>query len=192
MSLAGVEPRRIAGLMVIFLYPASQAFPAVTALEYLQPVGAFPFVLGAHLTFFKDRFTDLGPEVSCTTQPCGTVWWSEADGAFLSCEGDRRKITVTARPVPSHWDNSKCTSDILNGKGWAWKPLYYLWCDIFLKSVWFFWDIHPPRRRCGHYQGFQWCFPQFPLEENGCGQRACIFLRKPEIVINPQAVVCCC
>lgn len=59
--------------MVIFLHPARQAVSTVTALEYLQPVGAFSPVLCAHLTLFEDRFTDLGPEVSGTTQPRGTV-----------------------------------------------------------------------------------------------------------------------
>lgn len=73
VSLTGVESGRVAGLMVIFLYPARQTLSTVTALEYLQPVGAFSPVLGTHLTFFEDRFTDLGPEVSSTTQPCGTV-----------------------------------------------------------------------------------------------------------------------
>lgn len=73
MSLTGVEPRRVTGLMVILLQPARQALAAVTALEYLQPVGAFPPVLGAHLALFEDRFTDLGPEVSRATQPRGAV-----------------------------------------------------------------------------------------------------------------------
>lgn len=59
--------------MVIFLYPARQTFSAVTALEYLQPMGAFSPVLGTHLTFFEDRLTDLGPEVSSTAQPCSTI-----------------------------------------------------------------------------------------------------------------------
>lgn len=73
VSLTGVKPRRITGLMVIFLYPARQTFSTVTTLEYLQPVRAFSPVLGAHLTFFENRFTDLGPEMSSTTQPCSTV-----------------------------------------------------------------------------------------------------------------------
>lgn len=98
MSLAGVQPRRVTGLVVLLLYPARQAFPTVTALEYLQPVGAFPPVLRAHLPLFEDRFTDLGPEVSRATQPHGAVRGSEAERALLSCEGDRRKMTVTARP----------------------------------------------------------------------------------------------
>lgn len=84
VSLTGVKPRRITGLMVIFLYPARQTFSAVTTLEYLQPMGAFSPVLGAHLTFFEDGFTDLGPEVSGTTQSCGTVWRSQTDRTFLS------------------------------------------------------------------------------------------------------------
>lgn len=84
MSLAGVQPRRVTGLVVLLLYPARQAFPTVTALEYLQPVGAFPPVLGAHLPLFEDRFTYLGPEVSRATQPHGAVGGSEAERALLS------------------------------------------------------------------------------------------------------------
>lgn len=34
VSLTSVKPRRITGLMVIFLYPARQTFSAVTTLEY--------------------------------------------------------------------------------------------------------------------------------------------------------------
>lgn len=73
VSLTGVESGRVTGLMVIVLYPARQTLSTVTTLEYLQPVGAFSPVFGAHLTFFEDRFTDLGPEMSSTAQPCGTV-----------------------------------------------------------------------------------------------------------------------
>ena len=73
VSLTGVKPGRITGLMVIFLYPARQTFSTVTALEYLQPVGAFSPVFGAHLTFLENRFTDLGPEMSSTTQPRSAV-----------------------------------------------------------------------------------------------------------------------
>lgn len=52
VSLTGVESGRVTGLMVIFLYPARQTLSTVTTLEYLQPMGAFSPVLGAHLTFF--------------------------------------------------------------------------------------------------------------------------------------------
>lgn len=83
VSLTGVKPGRIAGLMVIFLHPARQTFSTVTTLEYLQPMGAFSPVLGAHLTFLENRFTDLGPEMSSTTQPCSTVWWAKTDSTFL-------------------------------------------------------------------------------------------------------------
>lgn len=83
VSLTGVKPGRIAGLMVIFLHPARQTFSTVTTLEYLQPMGAFSPVLGAHLTFLENRFTDLGPEMSSTTQPCSAVWWAKTDSTFL-------------------------------------------------------------------------------------------------------------
>lgn len=113
VSLTGVKPRRITGLMVIFLYPANQPFSTVTALEYLQTMGAFSPVFGTYLTFFEDRFTDFGPEVSSTTQSCGTVWWSKTDRTFLSCEGGHsKKSTVTDKASSCHEGNSKDISDV--------------------------------------------------------------------------------
>lgn len=94
VSLTGVKPRRITGLMVIALHPAGQSFSAVTALEYLEPMRAFPPVLRAHLAFFEDRLTDLGPEVPGATQACGAVWRAETDRTFLPwCTGNNSKGT---------------------------------------------------------------------------------------------------
>lgn len=70
MPLARVEtPRGLAAA----LRSAGQAFCAVAPLEYLQTVGAFSLVLGAHLAFLQDGLADFGPEVTGATEAFGTI-----------------------------------------------------------------------------------------------------------------------
>lgn len=120
--------------MVVFLYPAGQTISTVAALEYLQPVGAFSPVLGAHLTFFEDRFTDLGPEVSGTTQPRGTVRRSETDGTFLPWKAaDSRK---SARSLLSLcYFLKKVPRTLRTGGQRINVKLLYLWYDTVWKTA---------------------------------------------------------
>lgn len=63
VSLASVEtPRTLAVLSL--LRSARKAVSTVAALEYLQAVGAFPAMLGAHLSLLQNRFADFGPKVT--------------------------------------------------------------------------------------------------------------------------------
>lgn len=67
-----------------FLRSAGQALAAVTALEQLQAVGAFPAVARAHLALCQHRLTDARPEVSGTAQTLRAVCRSQACVTLLA------------------------------------------------------------------------------------------------------------
>lgn len=69
--------------MVIFLHPARQAFSTVTTLEYLQPVGAFSPVLGAHLTFLRTGLQIL--DQKCLAQHSPAAQSDERRQTVPSC-----------------------------------------------------------------------------------------------------------